>query len=260
MWLTHYLANPQDAKWTGLALVRTIAQLDPKRRLDDGWLTDFTELADSRLIQAAGADSSGRRLGHIKWHSPDGVCLMQSYISIDTNRHKGRKPDSTCVFTWLDDRDFQLPNDIYTQLWTGVLRQYNLLQFLTHSYVLTHNSQATVLPELISILPEPPADADEGQPLSPQWQKLFELAEEITHPLINHMAHYQWPIPELGYELADDQDAALAEAEFAWPDHQVAILLSPEQAPIFSEQGWQAVCLDTLQTNPEEFRTRYLSD
>ncbi|MEO0433908.1 MAG: DEAD/DEAH box helicase [Cyanobacteria bacterium J06656_5] len=260
VWLTHYLANPQDAKWTGLALVRTIAQLDPKRRLDDGWLTDFTELADSRLIQAAGADSSGRRLGHIKWHSPDGVCLMQSYISIDTNRHKGRKPDSTCVFTWLDDRDFQLPNDIYTQLWTGVLRQYNLLQFLTHSYVLTHNSQATVLPELISILPEPPADADEGQPLSPQWQKLFELAEEITHPLINHMAHYQWPIPELGYELADDQDAALAEAEFAWPDHQVAILLSPEQAPIFSEQGWQAVCLDTLQTNPEEFRTRYLSD
>jgi hypothetical protein len=47
-------------------------------------------------------------------------------------------------------------------------------------------------------------------------------------------------VPEIGFELQDEQGRVCAEAELAWPDKQVAVVL-PERtaAPdIFRGRGW----------------------
>jgi DEAD/DEAH box helicase domain-containing protein len=47
-------------------------------------------------------------------------------------------------------------------------------------------------------------------------------------------------VPEIGFELQDEQGRVCAEAELAWPDKQVAVVLPERSAApdIFRERGW----------------------
>ena len=49
------------------------------------------------------------------------------------------------------------------------------------------------------------------------------------------------PVPEVGFELAGDRGAVIAEAELAWPDRRIAILLRDREAPAaaFAAAGWR---------------------
>jgi DEAD/DEAH box helicase domain-containing protein len=47
-------------------------------------------------------------------------------------------------------------------------------------------------------------------------------------------------VPEIGFELQDEQGRVCAEAELAWPSKQVAVVL-PERGAVadtFRERGW----------------------
>ena len=62
------------------------------------------------------------------------------------------------------------------------------------------------------------------------------------------------PLPDVGYELQDEQGRVCAEAELAWPSKKVAVLL-PEQAGsgggISRAQGWKVFSTeDEQQTTP----------
>lgn len=49
------------------------------------------------------------------------------------------------------------------------------------------------------------------------------------------------PVPEVGFELAGDRGAVIAEAELAWPDRRIAILLPVQggSAAAFAGAGWR---------------------
>ena len=46
-------------------------------------------------------------------------------------------------------------------------------------------------------------------------------------------------LPELGYELEGPKNEVLAEAELAWPDQQLAVILDADQRLCFEASGWQ---------------------
>lgn len=46
-------------------------------------------------------------------------------------------------------------------------------------------------------------------------------------------------LPELGYELEGPKGEVLAEAELAWPDQQLAVILDADQRPCFEAAGWR---------------------
>ena len=46
-------------------------------------------------------------------------------------------------------------------------------------------------------------------------------------------------LPELGYELDGPKGEVLAEAELAWPDQQLAVILDADQRPCFEAAGWR---------------------
>ncbi|MGF1601182.1 MAG: hypothetical protein ACFCU8_04035, partial [Thermosynechococcaceae cyanobacterium] len=54
-------------------------------------------------------------------------------------------------------------------------------------------------------------------------------------------------------------EVAIAEAELAWPDLQVALLLSESELPIFEQAGWQAQLLSQVVTDPHSFYSQVLS-
>ena len=54
------------------------------------------------------------------------------------------------------------------------------------------------------------------------------------------------PTPVVGFELANDKDEVLAEAELAWPKRRVAVLHGEqvEKVSLFERQGWHAYSFD----------------
>ena len=50
--------------------------------------------------------------------------------------------------------------------------------------------------------------------------------------------------PEVGYELAGAKNEVLAEAELAWPEQKLAVILAPEDRPSFESAGWRYWTID----------------
>ena len=78
------------------------------------------------------------------------------------------------------------------------------------------------------------------------WAKARELVAEPLHIAMRHWAAAGLPMPEVGFELADDKDEVLAEAELAWPTQRIAVLYGEqvEKAPLFERRGWRAYSFD----------------
>lgn len=54
------------------------------------------------------------------------------------------------------------------------------------------------------------------------------------------MEQEHWPLPEAGYELADDRGKVIAEAELAWPQARVAVLVTDDDQDACAQAGWYA--------------------
>jgi hypothetical protein len=71
--------------------------------------------------------------------------------------------------------------------------------------------------------------------------ELLAYCDERCKDLIRACDQQGKPLPEVGYELQDEQGRVCAEAELAWPSKKLALLL-PEQveaAAEFAAQGWK---------------------
>ena len=68
----------------------------------------------------------------------------------------------------------------------------------------------------------------------------MELAAEPLRPAMRQWAAAGLPPPVVGFELTDDRDKVLAEAELAWPTKHVAVLRDEqlEKAALFEQEGW----------------------
>ena len=98
---------------------------------------------------------------------------------------------------------------------------------------------------------QPPVDALEetGQDTATQpdpWAEAMELAAEPLHPTMRQWAAAGLPPPEVGFELTDDREQVLAEAELAWPTKRVAVLHGEqaEKAALFKDANWRTYSSD----------------
>ena len=73
------------------------------------------------------------------------------------------------------------------------------------------------------------------------WQDAIELAAPEVHDLLRELSVRGAPVPEVGFELVGTGGAILAEAELAWPEHEIAVLLADhvEQVAAFEQAGWR---------------------
>jgi hypothetical protein len=86
-----------------------------------------------------------------------------------------------------------------------------------------------------------PASATGEASSTSELEGLLKYCDERCRDLLRACADQGRPLPEVGYELQDEQGRVCAEGELAWPSKQVALLL-PEQAEAEAEfvaQGWK---------------------
>ena len=85
---------------------------------------------------------------------------------------------------------------------------------------------------------------DNDDKTTADWMDAMELVAPSLRRLLNQLFRRQAPLPMVGFELAGKSGVVLAEAELAWPDRNVAVLLPEQWDSIlaFENAGWQVFC------------------
>jgi len=258
-WLVNYLSNPNRNLWQRWALLRTLAYINPQAKSDrNHWELEVSHLTDSKIIKNFDLDSSCR-LANPSWKSAQQNELIQSYFAIAPLKHKTFDSKGSLVVISISNRFTEIDDEI-VKAWTGVLRQYNLFQFLDFSYLITDSSSKEET-ELEKILL--PASTEKGIPTSntnPIWQEIKELVfDENAIALIDYMTTHNWQIPEVGYELIDDTDTVIAEAELAWSDRKLALVTDEGETEIFTQNNWITLTITEALKDPQAFHAKHLA-
>jgi DEAD/DEAH box helicase domain-containing protein len=185
--------------------------------------------------------------------------LVQSYFAIAPPKHKSYDAKGSLIVISLSDRFTEVDDEII-KAWTGVLRQFNLFQFLDYSYLVNDRSfeEGTELSKIL-VPPSP-----EKEPLTsksePIWSAIKELVlGEDAIALIDYMASHNWQVPEVGYELTDDTDTVIAEAELAWSDRNLALVIDKSETEIFTQNNWTTLNIAEVLKDPQAFHAKYLA-
>jgi len=86
---------------------------------------------------------------------------------------------------------------------------------------------APMAPPVERVAPAPVASTKQPSQQG-KLEELLKYCDERCRDIVRACGDDGRPLPEVGYELQDDQGRVCAEAELAWPTKKVAILL-PEQ-------------------------------
>ena len=91
-----------------------------------------------------------------------------------------------------------------------------------------------------------------------QWNELFESAVADALPILRKAYNNHWELPELGYEI-DDAGVVCGEAEIAWQNKRIAVLLNSDDIEAFEKQNWKVVVLDhdNIDATFEQISTLY---
>ena len=71
----------------------------------------------------------------------------------------------------------------------------------------------------------------------------MELTASELRPAMEQWSALGLPVPEVGFELTGPAGRVIAEAELAWPEMKLAVLLpgQREWATAFEAEGWRVV-------------------
>ena len=97
---------------------------------------------------------------------------------------------------------------------------------------------------------EPAFALERGQEAATQsetaWAEARELVADPLRIAMRYWASAGLPAPVVGFELANDGDEVLAEAELAWPTQRIVVLHGEqvENVSLFERRGWHAYSFD----------------
>lgn len=260
-WLLRLLQEPTAAFWERLALAQAL-QYASRQDGIDAWLRAAEERLPGPL--AALLDEEASREGAVVGLVEDGPDGAEDPVTIwaaateegiraaATDIEQTRR--SVTVACYLDDQIEVGPG--FEAAWNGVLRLYNLFQFLPNAYPAAADEKSWAgYHELIGpaagrdqkdTLPEasPGADAE-------AWETTLEYALDETRDLLTDLRAAGAPPPTMPYQHQEG-GAIIAEAELGWPQAAVAVLLpkQEEHRSILEDAGWDVFTLRDATETP----------
>jgi DEAD/DEAH box helicase domain-containing protein len=246
--LLDYMENPDRDSWQRAALATSLA-----------WLAagPFVTPADvARVEQHLSADPTSASAA-TSTAAPQGVAMLAKLLDVGGLQILGSCPSASInspaewhslrlTLRLSDDADARKQPQ-FEGTWRALLQAWNLLQFHHGVSILTtdlvRDSQLPSLPTLqrTDRAPQPSIAADAEDPAL----TLQPLLDAQIFALVRSIVDRGAPLPQVGYELLVDTRVA-AEAELAWPDHHVALLLEhqSEGTEAFQRAGWTVVDAD----------------
>ena len=257
--LLRYLAEPVPEKWKQ-AVFTSLIGLFEQRRMESGepWMLSpelrsrFDAAVESSLPGQAreAVEELARReapddlqhrvavAGRGVWHGT-APRFADLFLALPLSAVRTGEPDDMAAIVHLHDDAPTREHPRYRPVWNGVLRLYNLLQFLPGAWWTTRiGVERDRYPEYART-DQPPPDS-----VHPDgWEEAMELAAPELRSAMEQWSALGLPVPEAGFELIGQAGRVIAEAELGWSEHRVAVLL-PEQrewAALFADAGWKVV-------------------
>lgn len=176
------------------------------------------------------------------------------YATAEKSSTPGPKTDGMRFFCCFGEDDEERQKSGFESDWTGMLRAYNLFQFLPRAFFASSRGvRANLYDELVTVegTPEKPGATPS---LSEEWREVKKLIDPEVHGLIAHLAAYDCPVPEPGFELMAVTGEIVASAELAWEEMKVALLPDDEVGyqVLFEGAGWTVFLLAEVLKNPDQ--------
>ena len=235
--LLRYLADPDAERWQRAVFAEILRLFDPGTMREASFrgalsrsVTDTLPPQVAEALADLGPECFLAGRGGRLRSGPEGFDLFAALTEAAIKR--GDIVEAF-VAIHLDDEDPQRGG--FQKTWNGVLRLFNLIQFLPNSWWSTRTGMKA------GIYPEFPAFDEAAVPPSDDWAEAIDLAEPWAKGLLRGLARSGAPVPEIGFELVGREGRVEAEAEVAWQDARVAVLGSDQSAleKAFLAAGWR---------------------
>jgi len=104
--------------------------------------------------------------------------------------------------------------------WAGLLRMFNILQFLKNSFFTTEKALDGSLYDVIDF------NLNSLSTSSNDWKFIYEeVLDEAKELVLSLSNHAEIPLPDVGEELTDLNNTVICEAELRWKEFKVAVTL-----------------------------------
>lgn len=142
------------------------------------------------------------------------------------------------------------PDTELQSAWREWLWLYNQLQILPGLYMFTREGiEARDYDGLLPKVGLPSVAGDDAEETSSSWSGVFEQAVRDVHAGLATLREVGLPAPDaVGHELGNAAGEVLAEAELAWTQPKIVLLL-PSQ--LFYAEAWHAAGWNTVEATPE---------
>ena len=250
--LVRYLQNPDPVAWRRAVFTDLLRLFLPADMRSPELRRQFSETAGQLPPELGDAvtDLPERTAiaGRGNWRNTPPefaqILLALPLSALPQSDAESPKPDEMMAAVHLNDAAQPEQQD-YRREWNGVLRLFNLLQFLPNAWwTTTLGASRNAYPDLSIREPSP------EPPFSEEWKEAMSLAAPELHTLMRNLAEKGVPPPEVGHELTSETGEVVAEAELAWEAKRVTILL-PGQEPLpFETAEWRVFPPDATDLTP----------
>lgn len=239
--LARYLQNPDVQAWKNAMFTDLLRLFQPAEMRSADLARQFTSAAKQlppalqEAIADLPADIAVAGRGEWRESQPE---FAQLFLALPLTAVDNPEPDEMIVALQLSD-DAGSEHRDYRREWNGVLRLYNLLQFLPNAWWTTAlGVKRDLYPEFA--VPEPAVELLDSQ----EWAEAISLVAPELHPIMHSLAAIGIPPPDVGFELTDATGRVVAEAELAWEANRIAVLLPDREQPAFAAAGWRVFSAD----------------
>jgi DEAD/DEAH box helicase domain-containing protein len=149
----------------------------------------------------------------------------------------------------LEDMHTDRQQDGYKSAWRKLLQAANQLQFMpAFDWVSTEMIEEAEFIGSMEAAEAPVVDKVEAEGTE-DLDEVIEYADLSCHAFLKAWSKEGKALPTIGFELADSQGCVCAEAEMAWSDQKVAVLVEGQENfdPVFVGQGWKVFHADQLE-------------
>ena len=117
--------------------------------------------------------------------------------------------------------------------WAGILRMYNIMQFLDQSLLTTQKGIDDALYDGIDFREPSSADTD--------WSLIYEEVLDEAKNLVKILSkNPEIPLPDVGVEITDKNGTVLGEAEMIWETLKLGVVINTP--PV--REGWSMFRID----------------
>jgi DEAD/DEAH box helicase domain-containing protein len=240
--LLEYLRAPERGPWQHLAGIVGLATLMPLRPAVSMELLERTmqrlrsEAALPSLDIPDDAPAGDWRYSVVTRY---GWPLYLLVTAAEAGLRGGSLPAALSVTWRLEDGQAQRSSEGFVKHWRQFWLLDNLLQFLP-DYAAVSNEyigQFVAQPDVPAQQPAAPV-AFSGDPA---WNEALRFADPSCASLLQACQTANLPAPTVGFELLSPTGVVVAQAELAWPEQRVAVLLpgEDESRALFADAGWQ---------------------